>query len=193
MAVEGKTEARGTTTIGPTILIKGKLKVDEELIVKGRIEAEISSTNALIIENSGVVKANIRVKSANIRGVLVGNITAEERVEIASDGRVVGDLLAPRIILSDGAAFRGSIDMQGFDEGRQSEIGGAPLPSTAALAEPALAAPPLAAPPDTEGSSAPGTLAEPALAAPPDTAGSSAPGTLPEPALAAPPKWRRRH
>ncbi|HWE30641.1 MAG TPA: polymer-forming cytoskeletal protein [Polyangia bacterium] len=105
-----------TTAIGPTIIIKGKLRSDEDLIVKGRIEAEISSSKALLVENSGIIKANIRVKSARISGVLVGNVTAEELVEIAPDGRMVGDLTAPKIIINDGAAFRGRIDMQNFDE-----------------------------------------------------------------------------
>ncbi len=110
-----------TTAIGPTIVIKGKLKSDEDLIVKGRIEAEISSSKALLVENSGVIKADVRVKSVRLSGVLVGNITAEERVEIAPDGRMVGDLTAPKIIINDGAAFRGRIDMQNFEEGHHAK------------------------------------------------------------------------
>jgi cytoskeletal protein CcmA (bactofilin family) len=115
-----------TTAIGPTIVIKGKLKSDEDLIVRGRIEAEISSSKALFIENSGIIKANVSVKSAKISGVVVGNITAEERIEIAPDGRVVGDLMAPRIIISDGAAFRGRIDMQSFEEAKKSAAAAPP-------------------------------------------------------------------
>ncbi|MGZ3428236.1 MAG: bactofilin family protein [Polyangia bacterium] len=111
-----------TTAIGPTIIIKGKLRSDEDLIVKGRIEAEISSSKALLVENSGIIKANIRVKSARISGVLVGNVTAEDLVEIAPDGRMVGDLTAPKIIINDGAAFRGRIDMQNFDEASEPKV-----------------------------------------------------------------------
>jgi cytoskeletal protein CcmA (bactofilin family) len=118
-----------TTAIGPTIVIKGKLKSDEDLIVKGRIEAEIQSSKALFVENSGIIKANIKVKSAKLSGVLVGNITAEERVEILSDGRMVGDLTAPKIIINDGAAFRGRIDMQNFDEGHKAEPKPAEVPA----------------------------------------------------------------
>jgi len=55
-------------------------------------------------------------ETARISGVMVGNVVAEERVEIAPDGRMVGDLTAPKIIINDGAAFRGRIDMQNFDE-----------------------------------------------------------------------------
>jgi cytoskeletal protein CcmA (bactofilin family) len=131
---QGKNDSPGTTTaIGPTIVIKGKLKSDEDLIIKGRIDAEISSSKAVTVENSGIIKANIRVKSARISGVLVGNIHAEEKVEIAPDGRVVGDLTAPRIMINDGAAFRGNIDMQSFDEAREakSDSGKASRPAPA--------------------------------------------------------------
>ncbi|HZS36896.1 MAG TPA: polymer-forming cytoskeletal protein [Polyangia bacterium] len=138
----GAEGAATTTAIGPTIVIRGKLKSDEDLIVKGRIDAEIQSSKALLIENSGVVKANVRVKSARISGVVVGNISAEDKVEIASDGRVVGDLLSPRIVISDGAAFRGRIDMQSFDDGRD-----AARPAQAQPAKPAAAAEPAAVAP----------------------------------------------
>ena len=130
------------TAIGPTIVIKGKLKSDEDLIIRGRIEAEISSSKALFIENSGIIKANVSVKSAKISGVVVGNITAEERIEIAPDGRVVGDLMAPRIIISDGAAFRGRIDMQNFEEAASIKPAAPPKAHTPAPEAPAVVAAP---------------------------------------------------
>jgi cytoskeletal protein CcmA (bactofilin family) len=138
---DGNGQAKATTTaIGPTIVIRGKIKSDEDLIVKGRIEAEIQSSKALLVENSGIIKANVKVKSARISGVLVGNITAEERVELAPDGRMVGDLTAPKIVINDGAAFRGHIDMQNFDEGseRKPEPVAAAAPRAEVKAEPKL-------------------------------------------------------
>jgi cytoskeletal protein CcmA (bactofilin family) len=131
-------EKKTATAIGPTIVIRGKLKSDEDLVVKGRIEAEIQSTKALHIENSGIVKANVQVKSVKVSGVLVGNIAADSRVEIASDGRVVGDILAPKIVISDGAAFKGKIDMQSFDAPR-ADAGGQAAGSTKPAAEPKAA------------------------------------------------------
>jgi len=109
-----------TTTIGPSIIIRGKLRSDEDLVVKGRIDAEITSTKALTIDNSGIVNADVQVESVRVSGVLVGNITAASRGEIASDGRVVGDILAPKIVISDGAAFCGHIDMQNFEDNHDS-------------------------------------------------------------------------
>jgi cytoskeletal protein CcmA (bactofilin family) len=142
MAEQGRVDHKDATTtaIGPSIVIRGKLKSAEDLVVKGRIEAEISSTKALFVENSGIIKANLKVQSAKVSGVVVGNITAEQKLEIAQDGRVIGDLLAPSIVLNDGAAFRGNIDMQTFDTPRanggvEPARGGAP---DTRLAEPAM-------------------------------------------------------
>lgn len=108
-----------TTTVGPTITIRGKLKSDEDLVVKGRIDAQITSSKGLFIENSGVIRANMNVASARVSGILLGDIQAEGKIEIASDGRMIGDMLAPRIVIQDGAAFRGRIDMPNFDSGER--------------------------------------------------------------------------
>ena len=103
--------AAGATVIGPTITINGKLSGDEDLTVRGRVEGEVTLTKTLFLEVSGVVKANVSVKNAVISGVVVGNIRATESVELTKEGRMVGDIAAPRVILVDGASFRGRIEM----------------------------------------------------------------------------------
>jgi cytoskeletal protein CcmA (bactofilin family) len=202
MASADKEKVASTTTIGPTILIKGRLKVDEELIVKGRIEAEIASSKAVIIENSGVVKANIRVKSAHISGVLIGNINADDKIAIASDGRVVGDLLAPRIVLNDGAAFRGSIDTQNTHEEHRPASEAIPPQASAAVAEAAVAKPAAGEPAPAEAAAAervPGqaavaeaAVAKGAPAAAPEAPPSSALGKIAQSVRSVAPKWRPR-
>ena len=100
-----------STVIGPSILISGKLTGDEDLTVRGRVEGEVSLTKTLIVEPSGIVKANVAVKNAIVSGVVVGNITATESVELTKEGRMVGDIRSPRVIIVDGASFRGRVDM----------------------------------------------------------------------------------
>jgi cytoskeletal protein CcmA (bactofilin family) len=99
------------TVIGPSILISGKLSGDEDLTVRGRVEGELSLTRTLIVEPSGIVKANVSVRNAIVSGVVVGNITASESVELTREGRMVGDIRSPRVIIVDGASFRGHVDM----------------------------------------------------------------------------------
>jgi cytoskeletal protein CcmA (bactofilin family) len=108
----------GNTVIGPSILINGRLSGDEDLTVRGRVEGELALTRTLIVEPSGVVKANVSVKNAVVSGVVVGNISATESVELTRDGRMVGDIRSPRVIIVDGASFRGRVDMGELAPGR---------------------------------------------------------------------------
>ncbi len=106
------------TVIGQSILISGKLTGDEDLTVQGRVEGELTLTRTLIVEPSGVVKANVAVKNAIVSGVVVGNVNATESVELTREGRMVGDIRAPRVIIVDGASFRGRVDMGDVEPGR---------------------------------------------------------------------------
>jgi cytoskeletal protein CcmA (bactofilin family) len=110
-----------STVIGPSILISGKLTGDEDLTVRGRVEGELNLSKTLIVETSGIVKANVSVRNAIVSGVVVGNITATESVELTREGRMVGDINSPRVIIVDGASFRGRVDMGNAEPRPQSE------------------------------------------------------------------------
>ncbi len=110
-----------STIIGPSILINGKLSGDEDLTVRGRVEGELSLTKTLIVEPSGIVKANVQVRNAIISGVVVGNIEATESVELTREGRMVGDINSPRVIIVDGASFKGRVDMGNAEPRAASE------------------------------------------------------------------------
>ncbi|MCP4603998.1 MAG: polymer-forming cytoskeletal protein [Proteobacteria bacterium] len=106
------------TIIGSNTVVNGNLEGDEDLTIEGRVEGTITLSRTLTVEANGIVHANINVRNAIISGVLVGNVEAEDSVHITEEGRVMGDISAPRVILVDGASFRGSIDMGEFDVDR---------------------------------------------------------------------------
>lgn len=110
--------AGNNTVVGQSILISGKLTGDEDLTVRGRVEGELTLSKTLIVETTGVVKANVAVRNAIVSGVVVGNINATESVELTREGRMVGDIRAPRVIIVDGASFRGRVDMGEVEPGR---------------------------------------------------------------------------
>src|SRR5262245_2054808 len=114
-----------STIVGESILINGSLQGDEDLTVLGRVEGQIHLTKTLNIEESGIVKANISVRNAIISGVMVGNIVATDSVELTEVGRMVGDIKAPRVIIVDGARYRGTVDMGDLEAPRAS----GPLPA----------------------------------------------------------------
>ena len=105
------------TVVGEHTRISGNIEGDEDLRVKGRVDGKIRLSRTLYVEAGGVVVADLEVRVAVVSGVMVGNIQASELVHITESGRMVGDIAAPRVILVDGAAFRGRVEM-GEEDGR---------------------------------------------------------------------------
>jgi cytoskeletal protein CcmA (bactofilin family) len=139
------------TVVGETIRISGHLGGDEDLTVRGRVEGKVDLTRTLIVEPSGIVKAEVAVRNALISGVVVGNITASDSVELTADARVVGDLTAPRVIIVDGASFKGRVDMGDLDIARPRSDRPAARPmATATATAPERRAPPAPPRPSAE-------------------------------------------
>jgi cytoskeletal protein CcmA (bactofilin family) len=103
------------TIIGESILVKGNLEGDEDLTIQGRVEGAINLTQTLIVEPSGIVKAEVSVANVVISGVVVGNLSASDSVEITESGKMLGDIQAPRVIINEGALFKGQVDMGDLD------------------------------------------------------------------------------
>lgn len=100
-------------SLGPSISIKGNLTGQEDLVIEGRVEGEISlKDHSVTIGGSGRVKADIYSKGICVEGEVSGNLYGSEEVIIRKSGRVEGNATAPRVTLENGAKFRGSIDMQ---------------------------------------------------------------------------------
>jgi len=99
--------------IGKSVIIKGELNGSEDLTIEGAVDGKIElRQNILTIGPNGKIKAQIFAKSVIILGEVTGNVTASDKVDIRDNGSVDGDITAPRVAISEGAHFRGSIDMQ---------------------------------------------------------------------------------
>jgi cytoskeletal protein CcmA (bactofilin family) len=180
--------AVNNTVVGQSILISGKLTGDEDLTVQGRVEGELTLSRTLIVEPTGVVKANVAVKNAIVSGVVVGNINATESVELTREGRMVGDIHAPRVIIVDGASFRGRVDMGEVEPGRvPSERPQLPRPTAVRPAvRPGTNVPARPALPATRGTAAaparPATTPAPVARPAPPPAPAARPAPPPAPA-----------
>ena len=97
--------------IGQNIIIKGRLSGEEEVRVYGRIEGQILLNNHLIVEASGRVDVEAEAKQITFHGEGKGSFIAAESITLESGANLSGDLRAPRIIIHDGAIFKGNIDM----------------------------------------------------------------------------------
>ena len=103
------------TIVGPAIAIRGRIEGEEDLRVEGRVEGSISLTETLYVEPGGVVLAQIEARDVVISGIVIGDIAALNSVTLNKNAKLVGNISSPRIIIADGASFRGDVVMEGED------------------------------------------------------------------------------
>jgi len=121
---------RGSASIGKAVKVNGQIYSKEDLYVDGDVEGTIElHDNKLTIGPNGKVHAAVKAREVVVLGTIQGNVEASDRLEIRKDGRLVGDIRTARIIIEDGAYFKGSIDI----------VKAEPVKSTASA--PAAAAP----------------------------------------------------
>jgi cytoskeletal protein CcmA (bactofilin family) len=102
--------------IGSGIRINGEISGNENLLIEGQVDGRISlAGNDVTIGKSGRVVADVTAKTIRVAGEVNGDLKAKERVVISGSGNVRGNVVAPRVVLEDGAVFKGSIDMDPGD------------------------------------------------------------------------------
>ena len=140
--------------IGKSVLVKGELSGSEDLYLDGEVEGSIElRDHSLVVGPHGRVRAHIHAKDVVVHGKVDGNIKGTERVELKKSAVLVGDINTQRIIIEDGAFFKGAIDIQ--KEGaktapkREAAVGtaGAAASAPAYSAAPASGASPAAGSP----------------------------------------------
>src|SRR5437016_1852537 len=102
----------GAATIGKAVKISGNIYSREDLYVDGEVEGTVEALeHKLTIGPNGVVKATIKSREVVVLGTIHGNVEAADKIEIRKDAKLTGDIKTARIIIEDGAYFKGSIDI----------------------------------------------------------------------------------
>jgi cytoskeletal protein CcmA (bactofilin family) len=121
--------SRGAASIGKSVTIKGQIFSREDLIVDGEIEGAIElNDHRLTVGPNGRVKAGIKAREIVVLGSIDGNVEALDKIDIRKDAKLVGDIKTARIVIEDGAYFKGSIDIVRVDQPKPAQ----PRPQAAA-------------------------------------------------------------
>jgi cytoskeletal protein CcmA (bactofilin family) len=98
--------------LGANLHFKGEISGDEDLRVDGSLEGPIRLEGRnLTIGASAKLTADIVAREVVVYGSIEGNLHVRDRIEIKKDGSVVGDITTARILIEDGAYFKGSIEI----------------------------------------------------------------------------------
>jgi cytoskeletal protein CcmA (bactofilin family) len=91
--------------------ITGQLNFQGPARIDGAVDGEIQCQGTLTIGESAEVRARISGQVVVIRGKVEGNVTAKEKVEVATPGRLIGNIDSPRLIITEGVVFEGDCFM----------------------------------------------------------------------------------
>lgn len=109
-------QQRRVTHIAPGSRVEGELTGPTELLIEGEVEGEIRVDSTVMVGSEGLVRGPISAQVVRIVGRVVGNVHASERVEVAPSGSVEGDIAAPRVVIAEGAFFKGRVEMKSEPE-----------------------------------------------------------------------------
>jgi cytoskeletal protein CcmA (bactofilin family) len=102
-----------TVHLGASVFIKGHVTAGEDLTIAGRVEGTIDlNDRVLTVVQTAQIAADISAGTVRVAGTIAGNIIAADTIEIGQTGSVEGDITAVRVAISDGALFRGHVDVQ---------------------------------------------------------------------------------
>ena len=101
------------TTIGTSLVITGEVTSKEDITIHGQVKGQITmAEGALLIAPTARLEADIDVTSVTVHGTVSGKVSAGQRVELTPTATVKGTLIAPAVILREGATFNGTIQVE---------------------------------------------------------------------------------
>ena len=112
-----------SSVVGSSILIQGEMSGDEDLVIHGRIEGDVSlKKNLVTVGKEGRVNATVTAQVIKVEGTVEGELRGREQIVVTRSGSVNGNIIAPRVTLEDGCRFKGSIDMEGSNTGGAGKV-----------------------------------------------------------------------
>ncbi|MBK5294455.1 MAG: polymer-forming cytoskeletal protein [Acidobacteriia bacterium] len=140
-------ESGRSASIGKSVIVKGQLFSREDLYIDGEVEGSVEmQEHRLTVGPNGKLAAGVKARDIVVLGTIHGNVEVGDKIEIKKDAKLVGDIKTVRIVIEDGAYFKGSIDITKAEASkaqptRAPQSSAAPSPSPAAAAAAGAAGP----------------------------------------------------
>jgi cytoskeletal protein CcmA (bactofilin family) len=101
-----------TAVLGKSVIVKGQIVSREDLTIDGEVEGTVElQEHRLTVGPNGKVLASVKAREIVVLGTIHGNVEASEKIDIRKEAKLVGDIKTARIVIEDGAYFKGNIDI----------------------------------------------------------------------------------
>lgn len=107
------TPARKVSFIGSSVVFRGELSAEEEIIIQGTVQGTVAPHAKLVlVGKEGRVRALIHAQSVRIEGQVDGDIHGDDFVELIKGANVTGNIFSPCVSIEKGALFNGTVSME---------------------------------------------------------------------------------
>lgn len=96
-------------TLGSKII--GNIVADNDFRIDGEVQGDISCKGKVVFGPHCIIHGNISCISAEIAGVVNGNITVSESLTLKSSAKIKGEVKTKMLIVEPDAVFNGSCSM----------------------------------------------------------------------------------
>jgi cytoskeletal protein CcmA (bactofilin family) len=109
---ESHHEPARTAVLGKSVIVKGQIFSREDLTIDGEVEGTVElQEHRLTIGPNGKVRASVKARELVVLGTIHGNVETTDKIDIRKEAKLVGDIRTARIVIEDGAYFKGNIDI----------------------------------------------------------------------------------
>lgn len=123
----------GSAALGKNVTVKGQIFAREDLTIDGEVEGTVEChEHRLTIGPNARVQAGLKAREIIIHGSIQGNVDATDKIDIKKEAKLVGDIKTSRIVIEDGAYFKGSIDISKPTPAKAPQAPAAPAQPAAA-------------------------------------------------------------
>jgi cytoskeletal protein CcmA (bactofilin family) len=103
------------TVVGPSVHVEGDFASEGNILVKGMVSGNVKTSRLLTVEEGAVIKANVHAGDALISGDIAGDVQVDDKLELTSTARILGNITCRVLAIDAGALVQGTIHMEGID------------------------------------------------------------------------------
>ena len=100
-----------TTYFGKNLKIKGRVSGSGNIIIQGALDGEFDLKGRQKIAQPAKIKGDVKADVISVNGNVRGSLEAKERIHLDQTARIDGQIITPRLAISEGAFFDGEITM----------------------------------------------------------------------------------
>jgi cytoskeletal protein CcmA (bactofilin family) len=120
-SASGSSPKHRLTHIAAGTRLQGEISGATEVLVDGEVAGQVRVEAPVVVGAEGVVEGPISAPAVRVGGRVVGDVQATDRVEVLATGGLEGNISAPRVVISEGAFFKGRIEMTKAQESRPAK------------------------------------------------------------------------